>query len=35
MEKKTENNETSEKQEMKTLSSCVNALTRDGYETQF
>lgn len=35
MEKKTENNETSEKQEMKTLSSCVNALTRSGYETQF
>ncbi|MBA3665723.1 MAG: hypothetical protein H0W61_16190 [Bacteroidetes bacterium] len=35
MEKQPENNEQHEKEEMKTLSSCVNRLTRDGYETQF
>jgi hypothetical protein len=35
MEKKPENHELTEKIEMKTLSSCVNCLTRDGYEAQF
>jgi hypothetical protein len=35
MEKKPENPELHEKEEMKTLSACINRLTRDGYETQF
>lgn len=35
MENKPENNESSQKVDMKTLSSCVNHLTRQGYEAQF
>ena len=35
MEKKPENIDVHEKEEMKTLSSMINRLTREGYEAQF
>lgn len=35
MEKKPIDNEVHGKEEMKTLSSCINRLTRDGFEAQF